>query len=113
MRLLRCKLCTSILFVLAVVLYLIPTAEAKTRRSWMYCKGILLQGRVKIVTSFPDLKVQVVDAFPDLRVQLVTAFPDRPGKWQFVSSFPNFKIQFVDAFPDLKIQFVNAFPGKP
>lgn len=76
-----------------------------------YCKGIYLGGKVRVVDSFPDLRVQVVDSFPDLRVQVVDAFPDKPGEWQFVDSFPDFTVQFVDSFPDLRIQFVQSFPG--
>ena len=76
-----------------------------------YFNGIKLCGRVKVVTSFADIKVQVVDAFADLKVKKVSAFPDDIGEWQFVDSFPDFTIQFVDAFPDIKIKFVDAFPG--
>ena len=76
-------------------------------------KGRKLYGKIKVVTSFPDLKVQIVKSFPDLKVQRVTDFPDRCGKWKTVDAFPDLKVQFVDAFPDLKIQFVDAFPGLP
>lgn len=73
--------------------------------------GIPLKGKVKVVTSFGDIKVQVVDAFADIHVQVVTAFPDDCGKWQFVDAFPDFTIQYVTAFPDIKVKFVDAFPG--
>lgn len=76
-------------------------------------KGKKLQGKVQIVTSFPDIKVQVVTSFPDLKVKKVTSFPDGCGKWQIVDSFPDFKIQIVDSFPDIKIQYVDSFPGVP
>ncbi len=75
--------------------------------------GHSLQGRVKIVDAFPDLKVKVVDAFPDLNVQWVDSFADRCGRWQRVDSFPDLNIQFVDAFPDLTIREVRSFPGRP
>lgn len=75
--------------------------------------GHNLQGKVKVVDAFPDLKVKVVDAFPDLNVQWVDSFPDRCGRWQRVDSFPDFTIQFVDAFPDLTIREVTSFPGRP
>lgn len=78
-----------------------------------YYKGIRLAGKVKVVDSFPDIRVQIVNSFPDLKVQVVDSFPDRIGKWQFVNSFADFKIQFVNSFPDIKIQFVNSFPGLP
>lgn len=70
-----------------------------------------LNGKVKVVTAFPDYKVRVVTAFPDLKVQVVNSFPDQPGEWQFVDSFEDFSIQYVNAFEDFTIQFVNAFPG--
>ena len=91
-----------------------PPAEAASRVgrdcSW---NGKRLYGKVKIVSSFPDIKAQVVSAFPDVKVQIVEAFPDRCGKWQMVESFPDLKVQFVEAFPDIKIQYVEAFPGLP
>jgi hypothetical protein len=76
-------------------------------------KGKELRGRVKVVESFPDLKVQVVDSFPDLRVMIVTSFPEKCGEWQMVDSFPDFTIQYVASFPDIKVRFVSSFPGKP
>lgn len=76
-------------------------------------KGIKLNGRIKFVNSFPDLKVQIVNAFPDLKVKIVSSFPDKCGEWEIVESFPDIKIQIVDAFPDLKIKIVEAFPGIP
>jgi hypothetical protein len=76
-------------------------------------KGKRLYGKVKAVTSFPDIKVQVVSSFPDLKVQKVTSFPDSCGKWEFTDSFPDFTVQFVDSFPDVKIQYVDSFPGVP
>lgn len=76
-----------------------------------YFKGIKLCGRVKVVDSFPDIKVQIVNSFPDLKVQVVESFPDKIGKWQFVDSFPDFTIKFVNSFPDIKIKYVNSFPG--
>lgn len=76
-----------------------------------YFNGIKLCGRVRVVSSFGDIKVQVVDSFPDLRVKKVSAFPDDIGEWQFVTSGEDFTIQFVDSFPDIKIKFVDSFPG--
>lgn len=74
-------------------------------------KGIPLQGKVQIVTSFPDIKVKVVNSFADLKVRKVSSFPDSCGKWQIVDSFPDFKIQLVDSFPDVTITWVDSFPG--
>ena len=76
-----------------------------------YYKGIRLAGKVKVVNSFPDIKVQKVTSFPDIRVQLVKSFPDAIGKWQIVTSGEDFTIQYVNSFPDIKVQFVNSFPG--
>lgn len=78
-----------------------------------YFNGIRLAGKVRVVHSFPDIRVQVVSAFPDLRVQTVNYFPDNIGQWQFVDYGEDFTIQFVDSFPDIRIQFVNSFPGVP
>tara|TARA_B100000029_G_C17491877_1_gene929421 strand:+ start:859 stop:1257 length:399 start_codon:yes stop_codon:yes gene_type:complete len=74
-------------------------------------KGIKLYGKVKVVTSFPDLEVEVVNSFPDLKVKKVNSFADRCGEWKFVESFPDFTVKFVNSFPDIKIKYVNSFPG--
>lgn len=76
-------------------------------------KGKKLQGRVKVVDAFPDLRVAVVSSFPDLKVEMVQSFPDACGRWQLVESFPDFTIQYVESFPDLRIQKVTSFPGLP
>lgn len=76
-----------------------------------YYKNIRLAGRVRIVDSFPDIKVHVTNGFPDLRVKVVDAFPDDIGEWQFVDYGEDFTVQFVDSFGDIEIQFVDAFPG--
>jgi hypothetical protein len=75
--------------------------------------GIPLHGDVRVVESFPDIRVQVVTSFPDLRVRTVSSFPDSCGRWRMVESFPDFTIQFVDSFPDIRIQYVESFPGLP
>ncbi|MCI6530908.1 MAG: hypothetical protein MR428_07450 [Mesosutterella sp.] len=78
--------------------------------SW---NGIPLYGNVKVVDSFPDIKVKIVSSFPDLKVKEVNSFPDSCGKWRFVDSFPDFKVKFVNSFPDIKIKYVESFPGLP
>ncbi len=101
---------------IAVVLALVATsAGSSDKKVGADCtyKGFKLYGKVKIVSSFPDLKIQTVQSFPDLKVKHVEHFPDSCGKWQFVENFPDLKVQYVDAFPDLKIQFVENFPGLP
>lgn len=79
-------------------------------RSCTY-KGIKLYGKVKFVTSFPDIKIKYVSSFPDIKVKFVDSFPDRCGKWKEVTSFPDFKVQVVTSFPDLKVKKVTSFPG--
>ena len=73
--------------------------------------GIQLYGKVKFVTSFPDIKIQFVNSFEDIRVKYVTSFPDQCGEWQVVESFPDFRIQVVESFPDIKVRVVESFPG--
>ncbi len=75
--------------------------------------GIKLAGKVKIVDSFPDIRVKAVSSFPDLKVKQVSSFADQCGEWQFVDSFPDFKIQYVDSFPDVEVAWVDSFPGLP
>ena len=74
-------------------------------------KTFNLYGTVKIVESFPDIKVQIVESFPDLEVKLVESFPDQCGKVKLVESFPDVKVQIVNSFPDIKIKIVDSFPG--
>jgi hypothetical protein len=85
------------------LLFILPTLGLHAQK--------YLNGKVKVVNSFPDYKVRIVNSFPDLKVQVVTSFPDKPGKWQFVDSFEDFSVQFVDSFEDFTIQFVESFPG--
>jgi len=73
--------------------------------------GVKLYGKVKFVTSFPDIKVQYVNSFPDLKVKFVNSFADDCGEWQEVSSFPDFKVKLVTSFPDIKVKVVDSFPG--
>jgi len=74
-------------------------------------EGVKLYGKVKFVTSFPDIKIQYVNSFPDIKVKFVTSFPDDCGEWQQVNSFPDFKVQIVESFPDIKVKVVDSFPG--
>lgn len=75
--------------------------------------GIELAGKVKVVDSFPDVRVKAVSSFPDVKVKKVSSFADDCGEWQFVDSFPDFKIQYVDSFPDVEVAWVDSFPGLP
>ncbi|PRQ09437.1 hypothetical protein ENSA7_08430 [Enhygromyxa salina] len=75
--------------------------------------GIKLAGKVKVVDSFPDVRVKAVSSFPDVKVKKVSSFADDCGEWQFVDSFADFKIQYVDSFPDVEVAWVDSFPGLP
>ena len=101
-----------VLFVaLLVIAVSVPTMAATVINKDGYYKGIRLNGKVKVVDHFPDIKVKVVDSFPDIRVKTVDSFPDEIGEWQFVEYGEDFTIQFVESFPDIKVKFVDAFPG--
>jgi hypothetical protein len=101
-----------LLHVTAALAWLPATAAAEVGADCAW-NGIVLKGKVKIVTSFPDVKIQAVTSFPDLKVKVVSSFPDDCGEWSFVESFPDFTVQYVESFPDVKIQFVDSFPGVP
>ena len=90
-------LCLGLLLVAAVPCV---AAAATPINSAGYYKNIKLCGKVKIVDSFPDLKVKVVQSFPN-----------NIGEWQFVEYGEDFRVQFVDSFPDIKIKYVSSFPG--
>jgi hypothetical protein len=90
-------------FLLVAVLF---QSDGKFNKETCTCKGKKLQGKVKVVTSFPDFRVKVVDAFPDMEVKKVrTTFTHNCGEWIFVDTFPDFTIQYADAFPDFSIKF--------
>ncbi len=103
----------KILLALSFLVVFSTTAFSKAVDSGCTFKGHKLYGRIKIVSSFPDVKVKIVSSFPDLKVKQVTSFPDKCGLWQVVDSFPDTKVQFVDSFPDVTIQYVESFPGIP
>ena len=88
-----------------------PASANASKAVGCFYNGIYLAGKVRVVTSFPDIRIQLVKSFPDIRVKQVKSFPDRCGRWQIVNSFPDFKVQIVNSFPDLRVQFVNSFPG--
>ena len=114
LRVLRCGERLRLLL-LAICLCALGAASVAAEEVQPDCtlNGIALKGKVKVVTSFPDIKVQQVTSFPDLRVKRTTSVAHDCGEWHFVESFPDFTIQFVTSFPDLKITFVQSFPGLP
>ena len=93
--------------------FLLSPSTKKPTPDSCYFRGIPLHGKVKFVTSFPDIKVKFVSSFPDLKVKFVSSFPDECGEWQVVESFPDFKIQVVESFADIEIKVVESFPGLP
>lgn len=93
------KICCILTFLLLLLAGSAVEAAGPINRDG-YFKNIRLAGRVRVVDSFPDLKVQVV-----------SSFPDDIGEWQFVDYGEDFTIQFVDSFPDIRIEFVDSFPG--
>jgi hypothetical protein len=74
-------------------------------------EGIKLHGKVKFVTSFPDIRIKYVTSFQDIKVKFVNSFPNDCGEWKEVNSFPDFKVQVVNSFPDIKVKEVTSFPG--
>lgn len=93
------KICCILAFLLLLLAGSAVDAAGPINRDG-YFKNIRLAGRVRVVDSFPDLKVKAVDSFPD-----------DIGEWQFVDYGEDFTIQFVDSFPDIRIEFVDSFPG--
>ena len=59
------------------------------------------------------MKVKVVNSFPDIKVQWVQSFSTKPGQWQAVDAFPDYTVQFVQSFPDYTIQIVESFSRLP
>lgn len=74
-------------------------------------KGVPLYGKVKIVTSYADIKVKVVSAYADLSVKRVDAYADECGEWQIVDSYPDFTIQLVNFHADVAITWVDSYAG--
>jgi hypothetical protein len=100
---------------LFVAILLLPYETQDKKVTFPECEfnGIKLYGKVKFVSSFPDIKIQFVSSFPDIKVKFVDNFPTECGKWQIVESFPDFTVQVVESFPDIKVKVVESFPGKP
>ena len=90
----------KVLFLLPLLAVLLTSMRGDCITKDGYFRGKRLCGKVKVVTSFPDLKVKAVNSFAD-----------DPGEWEFVENFPDFTIEYVENFPDFKIEFVNSFPG--
>ncbi|MCI5776574.1 MAG: hypothetical protein MR215_02920 [Bacteroidales bacterium] len=101
------------LLVLALPLTLLLCSSSSGRECITkdgYCKGILLCGDVKIVSGSADFRVRVVESFPDLKVEVKTGSTRKPGEWRFVGSGEDFTIRIVEPSPDFTIKFVNSFP---
>jgi len=68
---------------------------------------------IKEVKSFEEIKVKIVSSFPDLRVFVTDKISESKGKdeiWYFddKASKPDKKIKFVTAFEDIKIEYVDS-----
>ncbi|CAL2094685.1 hypothetical protein [Tenacibaculum sp. 190524A05c] len=76
-------------------------------------KGKKLYGRVQLVEfqSQADVKVKIVNSFPDLRVRFVENFADECGEWRIVENNADLKVYITENFPDFTIQPVTSFPG--
>jgi len=67
---------------------------------------------IKEVKAFEDLKVKLVSSFPDLKVfvtKIEREAKDKDEIWYFddKSTKPDKKIKFVTSFEDLKIEYVK------
>ena len=60
-----------------------------------------------------DYKVRIVTSFPDLKVRKVNTDSKVCGEWRFVSYHEDFTIQFVDHHEDFSISYTDYFPGLP
>lgn len=76
-------------------------------------EGIQLYGKIKLVEHQhnADIKVKIVNSFPDLRVKFVENFADDCGEWEIVENGEDVKVYITENFPDIKIQPVTSFPG--
>jgi len=68
---------------------------------------------IKEVKSFEELKVKIVSSFPDLKVFVTDKIAEAKGKdeiWYFdeKTSKPDKKIKFVSAFEDIKFEYVDS-----
>ncbi len=101
-------------FLLISIISLLPLSTSNDKVDYPACEfnDIKLYGKVKFVTSFPDIKIKFVENFPDIKVKFVDNFPNNCGEWQIVESFPDFTVQVVESFPDIKVKIVSNFPGK-
>ena len=79
------------------------------------CKfeGKKLYGKIRFVESSgnADVKIKIVNSFPDLKVKLVENFANDCGEWQVVEYGEDLKIYVTESFPDIKVKFVTSFPG--
>ncbi|CAL2093532.1 conserved hypothetical protein [Tenacibaculum sp. 190524A05c] len=72
-----------------------------------------LYGKIQFVEypSQADVKVKIVNSFPDLRVRFVENFADECGEWRIVENNADLKVYITENFPDFTIQPVTSFPG--
>ncbi|WP_299714304.1 hypothetical protein [uncultured Tenacibaculum sp.] len=91
------------------------TAETNPDISYNLCrfKGNKLYGKIRLVeyASQADVRVKIVNSFPDLKVKFVENNADDCGEWEIVEYGEDLKVYITENFPDLKIKPVNSFPG--
>lgn len=86
-----------------------------TKLDSCYFDSKKLYGRIQLVEykNEADITVKIVNSFPDLKVQFVEGFADDCGEWEIVEHNGDLKVYITESFPDIKIKVVNSFPGKP
>ncbi|HEY0882069.1 MAG TPA: hypothetical protein VGD87_11090 [Archangium sp.] len=85
-----------------------PRGFDKATCTW---NGKKLSGRIRWVTTSPDVRVRVVTSLPRLRVKLVDSLANQCGEWEIVDSFADLRVMEVTSLADLTIEYVTSFPG--
>ncbi|MFD0863589.1 hypothetical protein ACFQ1M_15340 [Sungkyunkwania multivorans] len=78
-----------------------------------YFEGRPLYGKIKLVEnkSQADVTVKIVSSFPDLKVKFVEHFADDCGEWQIVEHGEDLRVYITENFEDIKVKPVSSFPG--
>lgn len=72
-----------------------------------------LYGKIRLVEyeSQADISVKIVNSFPDIKVKFVENFADECGEWQIVDFGEDIRVYITENFADIKIKPVTSFPG--
>ncbi|SNR13828.1 hypothetical protein [Tenacibaculum jejuense] len=105
-------LCFSLLFSLSKIKNR-ETLNPKIQSDICRFDGKKLYGKIRLVeyASQADIKVKIVNSFPDLKVKFVENFANDCGEWQIVEHGEDLRVFISENFADLKIKPVNSFPG--